>query len=58
MPGHIPEPWLSFLVEADRAMGQPVTVHCFGGFSLMALWGLPRPTADVDFIEIRPSGCG
>ncbi len=55
MPGHIPEPWLSFLVDADGAMGRPVTVHCLGGFSLLAPWGLPRPTADVDFIEIRPS---
>jgi len=56
MPGHIPEPWLSFLVETDGEMDQKLTIHCLGGFSLMALWDLPRPTADVDFIEIHPSG--
>jgi hypothetical protein len=54
MHGHIPEPWLSFLVEADATMDQMVTIHCLGGFSLIALWGLPRPTGDVDFIEVSP----
>jgi len=55
MPTTIPEPWLSFLRDVGRALGQPVEVHCLGGFVLTVLWGLPRPTGDVDFIEIEPS---
>jgi uncharacterized nucleotidyltransferase DUF6036 len=50
----IPEPWISFLREVDQALSQPVEVHCLGGFALTVLYGLSRPTADVDFIEIRP----
>ncbi len=58
MPVKIPEPWLSFIHDVDQALGQPVTVHCLGGFVLCVLWGLPRPTGDVDFIEIEPSEAG
>ena len=58
MPTKIPEPWLSFIRDVDQALGQPVTVHCLGGFVLCVLWGLPRPTGDVDFIEIEPSEAG
>jgi hypothetical protein len=54
MQVQIPEPWLRFLSEVDQAFGGPVEVHCLGGFVLMVLHGLPRPTGDVDFIEIRP----
>jgi hypothetical protein len=42
----------------DQALGQSVEVHCLGGFVLSVLWGLPRPTGDVDFIEIEPSDAG
>ncbi len=55
MPTRIPEPWLSFLRDVGRALGRSVEVHCLGGFVLTVLWGLPRPTGDVDFIEIEPS---
>jgi hypothetical protein len=55
MQGTIPEPWLSFLRDVDRALGRPVEVHCLGGFVLMVLWGLPRPTGDADFVEIKPA---
>ena len=58
MPVKIPEPWLSFLRDVGRTLGQSVEVHCLGGFVLTVLWGLPRPTGDVDFIEIRPSEAG
>jgi len=54
MQVQIPEPWLSFLREVDKALKGPVEVHCLGGFPLI-LHGLPRYTADVDFIEIRPA---
>jgi hypothetical protein len=55
MSPKITEPWLSFLREVDQALGRPVSVHCFGGFVLGVLWDLPRPTGDIDFIEVAPS---
>ena len=55
MPTNVPEPWLSFLRDVGRTLGQSVEVHCLGGFVLTVLWELPRPTGDVDFIEIEPT---
>jgi uncharacterized nucleotidyltransferase DUF6036 len=55
MPGRISPPWLGFLKDVDHALDGPVEVHCLGGFVLAVLWGLPRPTGDVDFIEVKPS---
>ncbi len=55
MPTQLQEPWLSFLRDVDQALTQPLEVHCLGGFVLSVLWGLPRPTGDIDFIEARPS---
>lgn len=52
----LPEPWRSFLAEVDAALRTPLQVHCLGGFVLGVLWELPRPTADVDVVAIRPSG--
>lgn len=54
MPAKIREPWLSFLREVDRALPRSVVAHCLGGFVLAVLWELPRPTGDVDFIEVEP----
>ena len=58
MPGKILTPWLGFLRDVDRALTRRVEVHCLGGFVLAVLWGLPRPTGDVDFVEIVPSDAG
>jgi len=54
MPGKILDPWLSFLRDVDKELTQPVEVHCLGGFVMNVLWELPRPTGDVDIIEITP----
>jgi hypothetical protein len=54
MPTTIADPWLSFLREVDRALSRAVVAHCLGGFVLSVLWELPRPTGDVDFIEVEP----
>ena len=54
----IQEPWLGFLSEVDQALTQSVEIHCLGGFVLSVLWELPRPTGDVDFIEIHPGDAG
>lgn len=50
----IPEPWKGFLADVDRKLAGPTEVHCLGGFVLAVLWDLPRPTGDVDFIDIVP----
>jgi hypothetical protein len=55
MTPRIPPPWLDFLRAVDHAMGRSVEVHCLGGFVLGVLHDLPRPTGDVDFVEIAPS---
>lgn len=54
MPVRIAEPWLSFLRDVDRALQEKVEIHCLGAFVLSVFWELPRPTGDVDVIEIRP----
>ncbi len=58
MAGEIPQPWRGFLRDVDRALRLPVEVHCLGGFVLAVRWKLPRPTGDVDFIEVEPAGAG
>jgi len=54
MPKQVPDPWLSFLRDVDRALTTPVEVHCLGGFVLSVLWGLPRVTGDLDVVDVRP----
>ena len=46
----IPEPWLSFLQKIDDSLESEVPFHCFGGFAIDVLYGLPRETADVDIM--------
>ena len=50
----IGEPWVAFLTDLDRALESPVTIHCIGGFALSTLVDMPRPTGDIDFIEVLP----
>lgn len=56
LPDRAAEPWTSFLKALDRALDQRVTLHCIGGFALAMLYGLPRPTIDVDCLAIIPDG--
>ena len=49
-----PSPWDRFLREVDGLIPEPVELHCVGGFVIAACYGLARPTADVDYISIRP----
>lgn len=58
MPLRIPPPWIDFLRDVDHVLGRSVEVHCLGGFVLGVLYELPRPTGDVDFVEIAPSEAG
>jgi hypothetical protein len=54
MPREIPKPWDAFLKDLDRSLGEPVELHCLGGFVLTMLYGLKRPTADVDVLAVKP----
>jgi len=51
----LPPRWLAFLSEVDQLLHNPVELHCLGGFVLAVLYGLPRPTGDVDYIAAVPS---
>ena len=53
MPSNpIPEPWKSFLSEIDEAAKDEIELHCLGGFVIKILYGLQRPTADIDVLPI------
>jgi hypothetical protein len=47
-------PWSAFLDELDQAVSEPVELHCRGGFVVSLLYGLLRPTGDVDYIAAIP----
>ena len=50
----IPEPWQSFLADIDAALNEKVELHCLGGFVVNVMYGLARPTGDVDVIAVTP----
>jgi hypothetical protein len=50
-----PEPWQSFFRDIDKSFDQPIALQCIGGFALAMLYGLPRPTVDVDFLSVVPA---
>jgi hypothetical protein len=50
----LPSPWREFLDELDEALTESVELHCIGGFVISLLYGLPRPTGDVDYISAVP----
>ena len=49
------EPWKSFLTELDASVDEELELHCLGGFAMTFLYGLERPTADVDILPIASS---
>jgi len=53
---NLPSPWPLFLKEVDQALSAPAELHCLGGFVLASLYGMPRPTDDLDYISIVPCG--
>ena len=46
----LPSKRKDFLSEVDQLLGAAVEMHCLGGFVLSALYDLPQPTGDVDYI--------
>jgi hypothetical protein len=47
------EPWRSFLHAIDPQLTGPTEIHCLGGFVVAECYGLARPTADIDIIQVR-----
>lgn len=50
-----PEPWHSFFRELDSIATEETDLQCVGGFVVTAVYGMPRPTADVDVLSISPA---
>src|SRR5437764_13990643 len=53
-PPESPSPWRAFLVAVDRQLSQQIEIHCLGGFVAALYYDLPRPTNDLDYIEVVP----
>ncbi len=53
----LPQPWHQFVVDVDRSLSDAVELHCVGGFVLTAVHGVPRTTADLDYISAIPRQC-
>lgn len=47
-------PWRGFLGELDALLDEPVTLHCIGGFAVVAGYGLERGTNDLDYRSLVP----
>jgi len=50
----LPSPWPEFLAAVDQSLSEPVELHCVGGFVLVAVYGVPRITNDLDYITVIP----
>lgn len=56
MPSNFPrEPYKSFFTEIDASLEEELALHCLGGFVITVLYGLDRPTADVDVLPLGSS---
>ena len=53
-PHEISNPWRTFLEDVDRQLPHTISVHCLGGFVAALYYDLPRPTNDLDYIEVVP----
>ena len=50
----MPNPWRAFLVDVDRRLPRSIEIHCLDGFVAALYYDLPRPTNDLDYIEVVP----
>ena len=46
------EPWNLFFTEIHNSLHEELALHCLGGFVMTMLYGLDRPTADVDVLPL------
>jgi hypothetical protein len=49
-----PNPWRAFLEDVDRELPHEIALHCLGGFIAALYYDLPRPTNDLDYVEVVP----
>jgi hypothetical protein len=54
MSPNLPTPWKNFLEEVDGFLPERVELHCIGGFAVVAAYGLPRSTNDLDYFSLVP----
>lgn len=52
MPPDLHAPWKQFLGELDGLLNEPIQLHCIGGFAVVAAYGLPRSTNDLDYVTL------
>ena len=50
--GSVPDAFLAFLTELDARLTDQTELRCLGGFVVAALYGLERPTADIDILPV------
>jgi hypothetical protein len=47
-------PWKEFLADLDSMLPERLELHCLGGFAVVAAYGLPRSTNDLDYFSLIP----
>ena len=52
---NLPDHWSDFLQAVDEKLEAPVELHCMGGFVVEAVYGIPRRTAELDYISVDPT---
>ena len=57
MSAELASPWREFLDELDVLLKEPCELHCIGGFAVVAAYGLPRSTNDLDYYTLFPQHC-
>jgi hypothetical protein len=50
----LPNPWRAFLSDVDDRLPRVIQIHCLGGFVAALYYDLPRPTNDLDYVEVVP----
>ena len=48
------QPWDALLTAVNEGLTEPIDLYCLGGFVMGEVYGMARPTADIDFLEIEP----
>jgi Nucleotidyltransferase of unknown function (DUF6036) len=57
MSPDLPSPWHEFLADVDAFLSESCELHCIGGFAVVAAYGLPRRTNDLDYYCLVPQHC-
>ena len=55
---NVPGAFLAFLNDLDSLLEGRTELHCLGDFVVATLYGLARPTADIDILPVLPRDIG